>query len=192
MRAEEQREYRERKRERQRRRKRRKRLQRLYSFVLLLCVAVLAVWGVRRWFAGEEAAYEISAPVVRTEEEVLAELQRMAKNSRDIRKILDRAEEYPPEMLAALANNPEMLEFVSGYPDQSGAESDPQLTAAERKEQYPLFLQWDQRWGYLPYGNSNIGMSGCGPTCLSMAVHALTGDDSVTPASMAQFSEEQC
>ena len=191
MRAEEQREYRERKRERQRRRKRRKRLQRLYSFVLFLCVAVLAVWGVRRWFAGEEAAYEISAPVVRTEEEVLAELQRMAKTSRDIRKILDRAEEYPPEMLAALANNPEMLEFVSGYPDQSGAESDPQLTAAERKEQYPLFLQWDQRWGYLPYGNSNIGMSGCGPTCLSMAVHALTGDDSVTPASMAQFSEEQ-
>ena len=34
-------------------------------------------------------------------------------------------------------------------------------------------------------------MTGCGPTCLSMAVHALTGDNSVTPASLARFSEEQ-
>lgn len=199
MRTEERQQYRERKREKERRRRirRRRRLLRLYSLVLVLCVLTLGVWGVSRWMQKDSPlSYEISAPVVRSEEETLETLQNMAKGSRDLQKILDRAEEYPPELLAALANNLEMLEFVSGYLEQSGsaqdgASSSPQLTAKEEKERYPLFLQWDQRWGYLPYGNSNIGMSGCGPTCLSMAVHALTGDNSVTPASLARFSEEQ-
>ena len=199
MRTEERQQYRERKREKERRRRirRRRRLLRLYSLVLVLCVLTLGVWGVSRWMQKDSPlSYEISAPVVRSEEEALETLQNMAKGSRDLQKILDRAEEYPPELLAALANNLEMLEFVSGYLEQTGsaqdgASSNPQLTAKEEKARYPLFLQWDQRWGYLPYGNSNIGMSGCGPTCLSMAVHALTGDNSVTPASLARFSEEQ-
>ena len=193
MRTEERQKHRDRKRERERQRRirRRRRIRRLYSLVLVLCVLTLALWGIRQWMHGNESSYEILAPIARTDDEVLEELERMAKNDRDIRGILDRAEEYPPEMLAALANNPEMTEFVAGYLNQGSVSQDPQLTASERNEPYPLFLQWDQRWGYHPYGSSNIGMAGCGPTCLAMAVHALTGDNSVTPASVAEFSENQ-
>ena len=45
----------------------------------------------------------------------------------------------------------------------------------------PLFLQWDPRWGYTEYGeDSFLGLSGCGPTCLSMVLYYLTGDKSLT------------
>ncbi len=39
----------------------------------------------------------------------------------------------------------------------------------------PLLLQTDSRWSNVPYGSSTIGISGCAPTCLSMAAIALTG-----------------
>ena len=60
----------------------------------------------------------------------------------------------------------------------------------ELPENYPLFLQWDIRWGYMLYGNTggNIASSGCGPACLSMAVYYLTGDRNCTPDAVAQYS----
>ena len=32
----------------------------------------------------------------------------------------------------------------------------------------PLFLQWDERWGYRSYGGDFLAVTGCGPTALSM------------------------
>ena len=63
------------------------------------------------------------------------------------------------------------------------------FTKEERPEDYPLFLQFDPRWGYLPYGSGgNVGSSGCGPTCLSMAVFYLTGERFASPGVVAQYS----
>ena len=59
------------------------------------------------------------------------------------------------------------------------------------EEQYPIeiFLQWDIRWGYMPYGERGVvGSSGCGPACLSMAVFYLTGNRECTPDAIAQYS----
>lgn len=99
--------------------------------------------------------------------------------------ILANAELYPEELIKDLKRNPEMLEFVWGYltakPEASGG-----ITAAEAPTPVPLFLQWDARWGYVPYGKHNIGISGCGPTCLSMVLYSLTGDKSLTPDFLAQ------
>lgn len=53
----------------------------------------------------------------------------------------------------------------------------------------PLLLQTDERWKDTPYGNSTIEISGCGPTCLSMVLVALTGNQDMTPASVAEFSQ---
>ena len=54
-----------------------------------------------------------------------------------------------------------------------------------------MFIQWDQRWGYVPYGKrSNIGISGCGPACMSMVIFSLTRDESATPDALAAFSVE--
>ena len=57
-------------------------------------------------------------------------------------------------------------------------------------DQVPLLMQWDQRWGYKGYAGAPMGLSGCGPTCLSMVTIFLTGDTSKNPAWMADFATE--
>ena len=63
-----------------------------------------------------------------------------------------------------------------------------ELTKEEKEQKYPLFLQWDKRWGYEEYGDFNIALSGCGPTTLAMAAVTLTGDMAITPDKVAEFS----
>lgn len=92
---------------------------------------------------------------------------------------------YPAELISALQRNHELLDFVEGYLTIE-ARAYGGITQAESREQCPLFLQWDARWGYAPYGEINIGLSGCGPTCLSMVLYSLTRDESLTPDMLAQ------
>ncbi len=54
----------------------------------------------------------------------------------------------------------------------------------------PLLLQTDSRWKDIPYGGSTIGISGCGPVCLSMTASAITGNTELSPDFVAAFSEE--
>ncbi|WP_250277584.1 C39 family peptidase [[Clostridium] colinum] len=52
----------------------------------------------------------------------------------------------------------------------------------------PLFFQFDTRWANYSYAGDTIKISGCGPSSLAMVVVGLTGDTSITPLTMAQFS----
>ena len=113
---------------------------------------------------------DVEKPQNRTREEIMQRLNELGKSDPVIKQIQDNSSLYPEDMLAALANNPEMADFVAGYVSadhsiQSG------LTKSEMEQEFPLFLQWDPRWGYQEYGkSSNIGIVGCGPTCLSMVL----------------------
>ncbi len=51
----------------------------------------------------------------------------------------------------------------------------------------PHLMQWDLRWGYESFGSTNIGLAGCGPTCMSMAYVYLSGDIEGNPKKMADF-----
>lgn len=97
---------------------------------------------------------------------------------------------YPAALIQDLERNPEMLDFVSGYltamPEATGG-----LTEAELQEDCPLLIQWDERWGYVPYGQSNIGISGCGPACLSMVLFSLTRDPGLTPDALAELAMDE-
>lgn len=104
--------------------------------------------------------------------------------------ILENSNQYPDELLTSLSQNDELLNFTLGYPECKGTSVSGSDASDAVENGVPLYLQWDPRWGYLPYGNSIIGLSGCGPTCFSMVVTALTKDDSNTPDKMAQFSSE--
>lgn len=112
------------------------------------------------------------------------------KNSEDYQTIFDNSELYPKRLLEDLERNPEMLEFVQNYPSTE-ATTFGGMSEMEKKEKYPLFIQWDSRWGYANYGTSNIGISGCGPTCLSMVVYSFTRDESVTPDVIAAYSMQE-
>lgn len=134
---------------------------------------------------GSFSTWEVGGPTERTEAEVMQRLGELGQTSSLIGEIYQSHSQYPKELLAALANNPEMAEFVSGYPGNGVTGG---ITAFEKKQEFPLFLQWDMRWGYESYGNSCIGLAGCGPTCLSMVLFYLTGDETYTPDSIAAYS----
>lgn len=96
-----------------------------------------------------------------------------------------------PEYLAALyEKNPEARDFVLAYPDHRDSTEIGAITAEELSGGLPLFLQWDERWGYHPYGSAVLGVTGCGPTCLSIVSAALTGNSAVTPAAVSDFSAD--
>ena len=132
--------------------------------------------------------WEVGKPIERTEAEVLQRLGELGQDSSLIEGIYQNHSKYPKELLAALANNPEMVDFVSGYPDRNGMTGE--ITASEKEQEFPLFLQWDRRWGYESYGDSCIGLAGCGPTCLSMVLFYLTRDETYTPDKIAAYSVE--
>lgn len=192
-----------RRRERIRRKRRRRLIRKIRnSCILTLCFLFLGIlsWNVGTFvltgepggipfFSGKDSV-DMGKPVERDEEEVLKYLTELGKKNKDYREICEHPENYPDQLLAALANNPEMLEFVKGYPENDGTLLGA-LSKKEKKEDYPLFLQWDSRWGYASYGSSNIGLSGCGPTCVAMTAYALTRNADVTPAVVAAYSEAQ-
>ncbi len=114
---------------------------------------------------------------------------RSIKNSDQWKEIFANSASYPDALLKDLERNPEMLDYVSGYLGASQTAAGG-LTQEEMAESCPLLIQWDKRWGYVPYGSYNVGISGCGPTCLSMMLFHFTRDASLTPDVMAGMAED--
>lgn len=180
---------------RKKKRRLRRKIRRICRLIIILALMLAAAWITifvlkKINVIPGHKNYEMEKPVQRTEEEVRKKLEEMSKKNKGYKDILEHYEDYPETYLAALANNPEMLDYVKGYPDNQGV-SDARLTKAEKKEDYPLFIQWDSRWGYASYGSSSIGISGCGPTCLSMVIYGLTDNELATPDKVSRYSEEQ-
>lgn len=50
---------------------------------------------------------------------------------------------------------------------------------------FVLYNQSDPKWADKPYGTSTIAEAGCGPSSVAMVVATLTGDQSVTPETIA-------
>ena len=98
--------------------------------------------------------------------------------------------EWPEELLDLLEKNPEAQEFVLNYPIRKDLDPDIDLTEYLDSNDVPLLLQWDERWGYSQYSGELMGLSGCGPTCLSMVCLYLLDDASYTPRYIAQFATE--
>ena len=94
----------------------------------------------------------------------------------------------PSELREALKKNSEMLEFVEGYKKADKVEVG-SFNYKEKKGEHPLLLQWDKRWGYAEYGGSMMGISGCGPTCISMVILGLKSQ-AFTPYKVAKYAEK--
>lgn len=134
----------------------------------------------------------VERPMQRTWTETLGRLDTLGQSDPVIARISEESSLYPEKMLTALANNPEMADYVAGYLSGNGTDSTSAgLSELEKRQPFPLFLQWDPRWGYESYGSDSfIGVSGCGPTCLSMVLYYLTGDESLTPDRIADYAIE--
>ena len=98
---------------------------------------------------------------------------------------------YPASMLTLLDKNPEALAFVLRYPEAYGKTYEIDLSEYAGSETVPLFIQWDQRWGYIPYGNDVAAVTACGPVSLSMVAYYLTGDENMSPDKIIQFAIDE-
>lgn len=96
---------------------------------------------------------------------------------------------YPKEIVQLYERNPEARDFALNYPLKKNMEFDTTVSLPEDGS-VPLYLQWDERWGYRKYSGEVMGLSGCGPTALSMAASYLLNDDTLSPAYIAEFSEK--
>ena len=115
-------------------------------------------------------------------------------NNNKVESILKKFDTYPLTLMKGVARNPETLDFAYNYSDKAYGSYSENIDLTEdiktRNNGVPILMQWDDRWGYASYCNTTIGISGCGPTCLSMVYIALTGDTLYNPLKMARFSEQ--
>ena len=97
---------------------------------------------------------------------------------------------WPEKLIELLERNPETKEYVLNYPLKKDLKSEVDLDEYKNSKSVPLLLQWDERWGYNEYAGDLMGLSGCGPTCLSMVCVYLLRDTACTPEYVATFAEK--
>lgn len=181
-----------------RRRERKRRIQLLKKIIWIICFIALAIYCIfeidlrniyknysERVF--NENIGSAVQPKAYSEYELENKLFSLAQRSDKYNKIYEKRNDYPSDLLMAVCNNDEMLEFALNYlTAEKGANGE--ITDKELNADYPLLLQWDNRWGYAAYGESCIGLAGCAPTCLSMVYIYLTNNKEMTPDKIAEFS----
>lgn len=131
--------------------------------------------------------------IINTDNPAIAKLVKMAPMYPRIYNILNNVDDYPQELLVMASKKPETINFVADYPEHKGDHSTSENITVEgeyTKGKIPLFMQWDERWGYDKYGPDFFAINGCGPTALSMVTVGLTGNTNISPRYVENFSKQ--
>lgn len=97
--------------------------------------------------------------------------------------------EYPESLIGLLDRYPESKDFVLNYPFRKYVRTD--LSSYDRSKGVPLFMLWDERWGYLDYGGGMLATDGSAALCLAMAGFYLTGEERFYPSNVARLAVEK-
>lgn len=99
--------------------------------------------------------------------------------------------DYPDFIVEHMIDNPESVEFDLNYPLLK--DNPPKIDRSEftNLQSVPEILQWDERWGYQKYSSSVIGITGCGPTAISMVAMYLLQNPELTPDVIATFCQNE-
>ncbi len=97
---------------------------------------------------------------------------------------------YPEALQVLYENNPDARDYVMAYFEKKDLSYTIDLSEYAGCSSVPLLMQWDERWGYQQYAGNLMGLSGCGPTVMSMASIYLTGETTWDPLSVARYSDE--
>lgn len=162
----------------------------LVGTLLVLIVLISLVWSGREEKPEEtEPPVETTTtPIIQTEPkdtspEGLMEAY-MAEHN------LTKAD-YGDALIEAYTYFPEVREFILAIPLEKGRQAVNDISNEDRSNGVPLFLQFDERWGYSEYGSSVCGVAGCGPTSLSMVAYYLTGNTDYTPVYMMKLAQKE-
>ena len=182
---------------RRRRRRRRKILRSIIFSCSIIAVAVFVAVGssMIRSGDGRTNRYDVEAGNNTYDNAVIENSKISEKNKiQNNQSMLDdimNSTQYPKQLKDLALKNEEALEFVYDYPAEHVKEHTIDLTEEASMDSVPLFVQWDKRWGCLAYGDdSNVGVSGCCPTTLSMVVVYLTHNREASPIAVAKYSKE--
>lgn len=171
-----------------RRRMVRRFLKRIGALLLMLCICVGLIWTLKDisvLYDNKNSASIESLHVFKKDEyEKKTNYFNRETDSRLIQELQELAEK-----------NEETRDFVEDYPNRDnylGLDIDlsDELNDIRNFTEVPLLMQWDKRWGYEEYGDSIMGLSGCGPACLSMVYLYFTQDSEGNPKEMGIFCEE--
>lgn len=212
------REQRRRKRAARERRRRKRRQQAIIRCSILLLIVILLLVGIVKLISGvwkhfhkakepastteQMATTEETTEAAQIDDSILARdmpadreaaltaLKELAASDPDIQSICDNAAVYPDIILQTLVVMPDMKQFVLDYPSKISIAFDGDFTADFTPGEVPLYIQYDEQWGYADYGNNIVAISGCGPTCLSMACVYLQQDGTMNPIKVADYSTE--
>ena len=103
--------------------------------------------------------------------------------------IAKNAGKYTDEAIIQLAlDDSGAIGFVKKVPGAQKTAS--AYTDAVTKGTVPMLLSYDSRWGFSDYAGLPLGVSGSGPTCLSMAYMGLTGKNDKYPADVAKIATD--
>lgn len=100
-------------------------------------------------------------------------------------------EGYPESLLKLLEKNPETEQFVMDYFKNKDKHEEIDVSGEVKEGKIPLFLQWDERWGYETYGEDFLALTGCGPTSLAMVRCGLSGNGDWDPWRVARMADEE-
>lgn len=160
----------------------------------VICVGIISTALILR--TRKEEAKEAAAKIEQQNREKSAKenIEQEEKNETPEERLARVKEDagrkgYPKGVIELLDKNEETIDFVEDYEEKKDLPAAETLDAVTQGE-IPLLIQWDERWGYAPYGNSTVAVSGCGPTCMAMVAAGLTGDVTATPAKLAAYGTE--
>lgn len=97
--------------------------------------------------------------------------------------------EYPVSMLEFMEKYPQATDFVMDFPEKKDRHPKIDITQEMSQGGIPLFIQWDERWGYEIYGDDFLGVNGCGPTSLAMVQCGLSRDAKWNPYEVARLAD---
>jgi len=141
----------------------------------------------------EEVDYLAKVPeeVKNSDDPVIQNLLKKVNDNSNVSVILSDINSYPKELLELASEKDETIDFVANYPNYDASTNKVISTKKDyKKGQIPLFIQWDERWGYEKYGSDFIAINGCGPTSLAMVAVGLTDNKDINPKVVAEFSDE--
>ncbi len=165
------------------------------SLLLLIVILILStcVWIFNLIFgtkAAKSVASESVTSVVSSSVVDIYTHTSVVVNAENL-KVIESSSAYTPALKELAKKNPDAVDYVYHYPEYKDKEFPIDLSKEATSEEVPLLMQWDKRWGYIPYGDGLVGYTGCGPTCLSMVALYFLDNPEFSPEYLTQFSTEQ-
>ena len=119
-------------------------------------------------------------------EEIIKNVEKQAASDPKAKWVYDNYYNISNVEAYLTGNDTDTIEFVY---NMNNGETDFKSTPGESiklNRKTPYYIQWDNRWAYLDLGERNIGISGCGPTSVSMVLSRLKNDPNITPDKVAK------